>query len=100
VRIEDVSNFDESGFQIGVIKGDTVYVLLDYESAYNADPDNRELVIVVATINYSGRRVPAYIIIKGAYHLRGHFPPTLDSGIEFGRSPTGYTNNRLGIKYL
>jgi hypothetical protein len=41
---------------------------------YNADLDNRELVIVVATINYGRRKVPAYIIFKGVYYLRGHFP--------------------------
>jgi hypothetical protein len=67
---------------------------------YNADPDNRELVIVVAIINYSRRKVPAYIIFKGAYHLRGYFPRTLDGSIEFARSPTGFTNNRLGLQYL
>jgi hypothetical protein len=74
VRAEDVSNFDESGFQIRVVTGDIVYVPLDCEVVYNADPDNRELVIVVAMINYGGRKVPAYIIFKGVYHLRGHFP--------------------------
>jgi hypothetical protein len=67
---------------------------------YNTDLDNRELVIVVAIINYNKRRVPAYIIIKGAYYLRGYFLLTLDNSIEFSRLPTSYTNNRLGIKYL
>jgi hypothetical protein len=100
VRPEDVLNFDESGFQIGVVKGDIVYVPLDCEVVYNVDPDNRELVTVVATINYRGTKVPTYIIFKGAYHLRGHFQPTLDGGIEFGRSSTGFTNNRLALKYL
>jgi hypothetical protein len=64
---------------------------------YNTDPDNRELVIVVAMINYGGRKVPAYIIFKGAYYLRGHFPRTLDSGIKFACSPTSFINNRLGL---
>jgi hypothetical protein len=97
VRREDVSNFDESGFQIREIKGDTVYVPLDCEVVYNTDADNRELVTVVATINYSGRRILAYIVFKGAYHLHGHFQPTLNSGIEFGRSLTSFTNNCLGL---
>jgi len=97
---EDVSNFDESGFQIGVVKGDKVYVPLDCEIVYNADPQNRELVTVVATINYGGKRVPAMIIFKGAHHLRGHFQKELEGGILFARSPTGFTNDRLGLKYL
>jgi hypothetical protein len=36
---KNISNFDENGFQIGVISGDKVYVLLDCEIYYNADPD-------------------------------------------------------------
>jgi hypothetical protein len=42
-----------------------VYVLLDCEVMYNADPSNRELVIIVATINYSRKKVLAIIIFKG-----------------------------------
>jgi hypothetical protein len=75
-------------------------VPLDCEIVYNADPENRELVTVIATINYGGRKVPAFIIFKGAYHLQGHFQPGLDSGITFRRSPTGFTNDRLGLRYL
>jgi hypothetical protein len=97
VRAEDISNFDESGFQIGVVTGDIIYVSLDCEVVYNADPDNRELVTVVAIINYGGRKVPVYIIFKGAYHLRGYFPRILNGSIEFARSPTGFINNRLGL---
>jgi hypothetical protein len=97
IRAEDVSNFNESGFQIGVVTGDIIYVPLDCEIVYNADPDNRELVIVMAMINYGGRKIPAYIIFKGAYYLRGHFPRTLNGSIEFARSPTSFTNNRLGL---
>ena len=80
-----------------MIKGDTVYIPLDCEVVYNADPDNRELVIVVTIVNYSRKRIPAYIIFKGAYYLRRHFHPTLDSSIEFRRSPTGFINNHLGL---
>ena len=69
----DISNFNESGFQIGVVTGDRVYVSLDCEVIYNADPSNRELVTAVTMINYGGIKVPVIIIFKGAYHLRGHF---------------------------
>jgi hypothetical protein len=97
IRAEDVSNFDESGFQIRVVTGNIIYVLLEYEVVYNADPDNRELVIVVAIINYGGRKVPIYIIFKGAYYLYGYFLWILDGSIEFVYSPTGFINNCLGL---
>jgi hypothetical protein len=77
-----------------------VYVLLDYDVVYNADLNNQELITVVATINYGGKKILAMIIFKGVYHLRGHFQKELDGGIYFARSPKGYTNNRLGLKYL
>jgi hypothetical protein len=83
VKDDDVSNFDESGFQIRVVTGDQVYVSLDCEVIYSADPDNRELVTVVAMINYGGTKVLAIIIFKGAYHLRGHFKNQLDGNILF-----------------
>jgi hypothetical protein len=100
VKDYDVSNFDETGFQIGVITGGRVYVSLDCEAIYKADPENRELVTAVATINYGATKVPAMIIFKGAYHLRGYFKNDLDDNILFTRSATGFSNQRLGVCYI
>ncbi|PMD54739.1 uncharacterized protein K444DRAFT_539208 [Hyaloscypha bicolor E] len=95
--MEDISNFNESGFQIRVVTGNIIYILLDYEVVYNADPDNRELVIVMAIINYDRRKVPVYIIFKKAYYLYGYFPRILNGSIEFIYSLTSFINNRLGL---
>jgi hypothetical protein len=95
-----VSNFDESGFQIGVVTGDQVFVSLDCETIYNTDPDNRELVTVVATINYGSIKVPTMIIFKDEYHLRGHFKNELDDGVLFARSTTGFINRHLAMCYI
>ena len=100
VRMVDVSNFDETGFQIGVVTGDRVFVSLDYEAIYTTDPSNRELVTAVATINYSGKKVPAMVIFKGAYYLRGHFQNELDGNILFARSTTGFSNRHLALCYI
>jgi hypothetical protein len=75
-------------------------VPLDCEVIYNANPSNRELVIVIATINYGKKKVLAIIIFKGAYHLREHFQKELNGGICFARLLTSYINNRLGLKYF
>ena len=53
--------------------GNIIYILLDYEVVYNTNLDNRELVIVMAIINYSRRKVPIYIIFKKVYYLCGYF---------------------------
>ena len=40
------------------------------------------------------------IIFSGAYHLRRFFKNNLDGNILFARSDSGYSNDKLGIKYL
>jgi hypothetical protein len=70
IQDEDISNFDETGFQIGVTSGEMVVVLADCSAVYDADSDNKELVTSVKTINYGGKTVPAMIIFQGADHLR------------------------------
>jgi hypothetical protein len=95
-----VSNFDESGFQIRVVTRDRVYVSLDYEVIYNIDPNNRELVTAVVTINYGSKKVPLMIIFKGVYYLRGYFKNQLDGNILFARSATGFSNRQLALYYI
>ncbi|KIM92675.1 hypothetical protein OIDMADRAFT_70364, partial [Oidiodendron maius Zn] len=63
-------------------------------------PENRELITSVETINYGGRKVPPMIIFAGAYHLRRYFNNNLDGDILFTRSSSGYSNDKLGLKYL
>jgi esterase/lipase superfamily enzyme len=75
-------------------------VLIDCKVVYTVDLDNKELVTSVETINYSSRKVLAMIIFKGVYHLRKHFENDIDSDTLFAHSPTGYLNDRLGLKYL
>jgi hypothetical protein len=93
-RVKDynVSNFDETSFQIRVVTGNRVYISLNCEAIYNTDLENRELVIVVVTINYGAIKVLAIIIFKGAYHLRGYFKNDLDDNILFTRSATRFSN--------
>jgi len=77
-----------------------VIVPIDCKAVYAADPDNKELVTSVETINYGGRKVPVIIIFKGAYHLRKHFQNDIDGDTLFARSPTGFLNDKLELKYL
>ena len=100
IQDEDIYNFDETGFQIGVSSGEKVLVPKGTRAVYTADPENRELITSVETINYGGRKVPPMIIFAGAYHLRRNFNNDLDGDILFARSSSGYSNDKLGLKYL
>ena len=101
IQDEDIYNFDETGFQIGVTSGEKVLVPKDTTVVYSADPENKELITSVETLNYGGRKVPPMIIFAGAYHLRRYFKNNdLDGDITFARSESGYSNDKLGVRYL
>jgi hypothetical protein len=44
IQDEDIYNFDETGFQIGVTSGEKVIVPKDTTVVYSADPENKELI--------------------------------------------------------
>ena len=46
-----------------------VIVLINYKVVYIVDPNNKEIVTSIETINYSSRKVSAIIIFKGVYYL-------------------------------
>jgi hypothetical protein len=100
IQDEDIYNFDETGFQIGVTSGENVLVPVDTIVAYATDPDNRELITSVETVNPAGKRVPPMVIFSGAYHLRRSFKNKIAGDTLFARSATGYSNDKLGLKYL
>jgi esterase/lipase superfamily enzyme len=44
--------------------------------------------------------VPPIIIFSGAYYLCRYFDNDIDGDTLFARSDSGYSNNKLGLKYL
>jgi hypothetical protein len=100
IQDEDIYNFYETGFQIGVTSSEKVLVPRDTAIVYTADPENKELITSVETLNWGGRLVPPMIIFSGAYHLRRYFKNNLDGDILFARSESGYSNDKLGARYL
>jgi hypothetical protein len=97
---DDISNFNESGFPIGVTTSEQVIVLVDCTVVYQADLANRELVTTVETLNYGGKKVLSMIIFSSAYHLRKHFDNDMDGDILFARLALGYSNDKLRLVYL
>jgi hypothetical protein len=77
-----------------------VIVPRDAQVAYLADPDNKELITLVKTLNYRGKLVPPMIIFLGAYYLRRYFDNDMDGDTLFARSKSRYLNEKLGLKYL
>jgi hypothetical protein len=68
----DTYNFDESGFQMGVILPQLVITASERRSSTRAkavQPGDREWATVIACINALGWAIPPFIIVSAMYHL-------------------------------
>ena len=100
IKDNTVFNFNETSFQIRVVFKEVVIILINYKAVYAVDPNNKELVTSIKTINCSSRKVFVIIIFKGVHHLQKHFTNDIDSNTFFMYSLTGFLNNKLRLKNL
>ncbi|SLM33415.1 conserved hypothetical protein [Lasallia pustulata] len=97
---EDVYNFDETGFQMGVIG--TAKVVTGSQRAGKAlvtQPGNREWVTAVEAINASGWALPPMIIFAGKMHQAAWYdalPPQWTIAV----SENGWTTDKIGLVWL
>ncbi|KAH7471612.1 hypothetical protein FOMA001_g13257 [Fusarium oxysporum f. sp. matthiolae] len=70
IRSDDIWNFDETGFMMGVIEPGTV-VTSSYRQGRpkQVQPGNREWITVIEGINADGQSIPPFIIGAGKDHL-------------------------------
>ena len=70
IQEDDIYNFDETGFMMGVMSTDMVVTSSDRHSNTKlVQPGNREWIIVIQGVNSQGWTVPPFIIVSGKYHL-------------------------------
>ncbi|KAG2001207.1 hypothetical protein GB937_010394 [Aspergillus fischeri] len=88
---EDIYNFDETGFAMGLVATARVVTRADYyRKASLIQPGNREWVTSIKCINSTGK-----VHIEGWYQ---DFKLPRDSRIEV--SPNGWTTNEIGLRWL
>ena len=99
---EDTYNFDESGFQMGIIYQQKVVTGSERRHRPRAiQPGNREWVTVIEAVGALGFVVPPFIIYKGRNHLSGWFDEAdIPPDWVFGVSNNGWTTNALGFEWL
>ena len=99
---EDTYNFDETGFQMGIIS--TAKVITGSEKKGRpvlTQPGNREWVTVIETINSYGWALPPMIILAGKMHQAAWYENnTLPYDWTIGVSENGWTNDNLGLLWL
>ena len=68
---DDLYNFNETGFIMGIIIATMVVTTSDGRSsrAKQAQPGNREWATVIQGVNALGWAIPPFIILAGQYHL-------------------------------
>ena len=70
VSNDNMHNFDETGFQMGVISSQVVVTGSKRRNRPKAiQPGNCEWVTVIQAINAMGWAIPPFIIFKAVYHL-------------------------------
>ena len=98
---EDIFNFDETGFQMGVIS--TAKVITGAERSQkpkSIQPGNREWVTVIDCIASSGWALPPVIIFEGKLHQSTWYSETRPLDWATGVSDNGWTDNELGLIWL
>ncbi|KAK1920508.1 hypothetical protein P3342_002808 [Pyrenophora teres f. teres] len=102
VHNDDVHNFDETGFQMGVIGSMKVVTGSERRTRPNlVQPGDREWVTVIQSICAAGHATPPFIIYKGRVHISAWYEETLiPRNWKLSVSENGWTNNALGLEWL
>jgi DDE superfamily endonuclease/Tc5 transposase DNA-binding domain len=98
---EDIYNFDETGFQMGVIT--TAKVITGAERSnrpVSIQPGNREWVTAIDCISSSGWSLPPVIIFEGKVHQSTWYTEALPLDWTIGVSENGWTDDKLGLVWL
>jgi hypothetical protein len=99
---EDIWNFDETGFQIGIGKTNgSLHRDIKTEKPYIGIDSEREYVTVVGAVNSVGQHAPPLIICAGRCILKGLFGHTeIEGGYHVGLTDTGYIDDRLAYQWI
>jgi hypothetical protein len=70
IRSDDIWNFDETGFMMGVISSGIVVTSSERRGRpKSVQPGNREWVTAIQAINAEGQAIDPFIVVAGQYHL-------------------------------
>jgi hypothetical protein len=99
---EDMYNFDETGFMMGIIfAGMVVTTSDDRGKAKLAQPGNREWATVIQGVNARGWAIPPFIILAAQYHLANWYREcNLPADWRIATTDNGWTTNEVGLNWI
>src|SRR5450432_3333418 len=101
IQEQDIYNFDETSFQMGVIS--TAKVVTGAERSNRpvaVQPGNREWVTAIDCISSAGWSLPPVIIFEGKVHQSTWYTDTLPMDWTIAVSENGWTDDKLGLIWL
>lgn len=98
---EDIFNFDETGFQMGVISTSKVITTSDRKGRPKTkQPGNRKWVTAIEAVSAKGQAVPPFIIFDGKLHQATWYQTGIPISWKIVVSDNGWTNDRLGLEWI
>ncbi|EEA20812.1 hypothetical protein TMatcc_000803 [Talaromyces marneffei ATCC 18224] len=98
---EDIYNFDETGFAMGLCSSAKVITGSDrYAWPKLLQPGNQEWVTAIEATNSTGWAIPSYIIFKAKKNVRLGWFDDLPSDWRIDISENGWTTDQIGLEWL
>jgi hypothetical protein len=102
IQREDIYNFDETGFAMGLIATSRVVTRAEIlGKPHLLQPGQREWVTAIECIGSTGYVVPPCIIFKGKVHIEGWFEELgLPGDWRIELSANGWTTDQITLRWL
>ncbi|EED15091.1 pogo transposable element, putative [Talaromyces stipitatus ATCC 10500] len=98
---EDIYNFDETGFAMGLCTAAKVITGSDrYAQPKLLQPGNREWVTAIEATNSTGWALPSYVIFKAKKNVRLGWFDELPDDWRINISDNGWTTDQIGLEWL
>jgi hypothetical protein len=99
---DDLYNFDETGFMMGIIfPGMVVTTSEGRTKAKLTQPGNREWSTVIQGISATGWAIPPFIILAAQYHLENWYRQCdLPADWRIATTDNGWTTNEVGLDWI
>lgn len=98
----DFYNFDETGFQMGVISSSLVVTSANRHGRGKAvQPGNREWATAIVCCNGEGTSVPPFLVVQGKFYLSSWYTEGgLPDNWTIKTTSNGWTNNETGLEWV
>ena len=101
VTEDDIFNFDETGFQMGVISTSKVITTSERKGRpRTTQPGNRKWVTAIEAVNAKGWAIPPFIIFDGKLHQMTWYQTGIPATWRIAVSDNGWTNDKLGLEWI